>query len=324
MSEDVEFISSEFDIFVKKPIQSAILDNHVVRYKPIATLDQNDLEFLVPGDNETYIDLNFKLFVKGMLVGADGKTIDASDHTAGTNNLLHSLFSQCSIALNGVNITPASELYPYRSYMEALLTYCPDAANSHLTNAFWYIDEGGVLADDPTSTSIKNKGFAKRWERQEESKVIELYGRLHADICNVSQFLLSGVRLQIKLTKAKDDLYLMNSNPETKATFKFLDAELVVRRIRPNPKIFVAHNEALSKGIHALYKFTRVELKTFTNAGGLQALSINNAVLCVLPKRLIFTMVKNTDFLGSRNSNPYNFRHYDLTSFTMNVNGRHS
>ena len=33
-------------------------------------------------------------------------------------------------------------------------------------------------------------------------------------------------------------------------------------------------------------------------------------------------MVKNTDFLGSRNSNPYNLRHYDLTSFTMYVNGK--
>jgi len=53
-SVDVEFISSEFDIFVKKPTQSAILDSHVVRFKPIATVDQNDLEFLVPGDNETY------------------------------------------------------------------------------------------------------------------------------------------------------------------------------------------------------------------------------------------------------------------------------
>jgi hypothetical protein len=54
MSEDVEFISSEFDTFVKKPIQSAILDTHVVRYKPMAAVDQNDLEFLVPGENETY------------------------------------------------------------------------------------------------------------------------------------------------------------------------------------------------------------------------------------------------------------------------------
>ena len=42
----------------------------------------------------------------------------------------------------------------------------------------------------------------------------------------------------------------------------------------------------------------------------------------MLPKRLIFTMVKNTDFLGSKDSNPYNLRHYDLTNFTMYVNGR--
>jgi hypothetical protein len=75
-----------------------------------------------------------------------------------------------------VNITPASELYPYRSYLETLLTYSPDVANSHLTNAFWYIDEGDVLAGDPTSTSIKNKDFVKRLERQKESKIIELYG----------------------------------------------------------------------------------------------------------------------------------------------------
>ena len=66
---------------------------------------------------------------------------------------------------------------------------------------------------------------------------------------------------------------------------------------------------------------TRVELRTFTYAGGTQAISINNAVLGALPKRLIFTMVKNTDFLGSRNSNTYN-RHYDLTNFTMYVNDR--
>jgi len=114
------------------------------------------------------------------------------------------VFSQCSISLNGVNITPASELYPYRSYLETLLTYGSDASNSHLTNAYWYLDEGDVLAGDPTSDSIKNKGSVKRWERQKQSKVIELYSRLHADICNVSQFLLSGVPMQIRFTKAKD------------------------------------------------------------------------------------------------------------------------
>jgi len=162
-------VSSEFDIFVQKPIQTAILD--VVRCMSIATVDQNVLEFFVPGDNETYIDQDIKLYVRGQIIGADGKDVDASDFTAGTNNFLNSLFSQCSISLNGVNITPTSELYPYRSYLETLLSYGSDASNSHLTNAYWYLDEGDVLAGDPTSANIKNKGFFKRWERQKQSKV---------------------------------------------------------------------------------------------------------------------------------------------------------
>jgi len=86
--------------------------------------------------------------------------------------------------------------------------------------------------------------------------------------------------MQVRLTKAKDDFYLMNAHDDTKtkATFKFLDAELIVRRIRPSPKFSVAHNEALSKGCIARYNLTRVELKTFTFAGGPQPISINNAV----------------------------------------------
>jgi len=60
-----------------------------------------------------------------------------------------------------VNITPASEVYPYRSYLETPLTYGSEASNSHLTNAYLYLDEGDVLAGDATYDSIKKKGFVK-------------------------------------------------------------------------------------------------------------------------------------------------------------------
>ena len=33
-------------------------------------------------------------------------------------------------------------------------------------------------------------------------------------------------------------------------------------------------------------------------------------------------MVKNTEFLGSVTTNPYYFRHYDLSSFALKVNGK--
>jgi hypothetical protein len=93
-----------------------------------------------------------------------------------TNNFLHSLFSQCTITLNVVTITLAAGLYGYRAYLETLLTYGSDAASSHLTNAFWYHDNGDTQANDPTDkyTDSTNKGFIARWNRIKQSKEVEL------------------------------------------------------------------------------------------------------------------------------------------------------
>ena len=59
------FVSSEFDIFARKPVQESILETLGVFYKPIASVDQSDLEFLIPADSETYIDLDIKVYVHG-------------------------------------------------------------------------------------------------------------------------------------------------------------------------------------------------------------------------------------------------------------------
>jgi hypothetical protein len=55
---------------------------------------------------------------------------------------------------------------------------------------------------------------------------------------------------------------------------------------------------------------TRVDLKTFKFSAWSKSQSIDNAVLGPLPKRLLFSMIKNSDFNGSVDTNPYKFRHY--------------
>ena len=104
--------------------------------------------------------------------------------------------------------------------------------------------------------------------------------------------------------------------------FQFLDAQLWVKRVRPNPTIPLAHKAVLDKGGVARYNMTRFELKSFTFSSGSQSLSIDNAVLGPVPKRILFTMIKNKDFLGSIDTNPHFFRHYDLSSFALYVNGK--
>jgi len=115
---------------------------------------------------------------------------------------------------------------------------------------------------------------------------------------------------------------MMSMEADSKTTFKFLDAQLLVKRMKSDPVTLLAHNATLNTGALARYKMTRVELKTFTFSTGSKSLSIDNAFMGHVPKRLLFTMVKNADFIGSMDTNPYKFRHYDISDFSLFVNGK--
>jgi hypothetical protein len=84
----------EFDIFAKRPVQTAVQSAQVTHYKPIAPVDLSDLEFVIPGD--------IHISVRGKLVAQGVSVFDPADSTTVVKDLLHSLFSQSSITLNGV------------------------------------------------------------------------------------------------------------------------------------------------------------------------------------------------------------------------------
>ena len=77
----------------------------------------------------------------------------------------------------------------------------------------------------------------------------------------------------------------MSKAAESKVVLKFLDAQLLVNRVRPNTTYLIAHNTDLQAGAIA-NNMTRVELKTIRFSSGSQRLSIDNAILGPKPKRL--------------------------------------
>jgi len=70
---------------------------------------------------------------------------------------------------------------------------------------------------------MRKKNSITRWNRIKQSKEVQLYGRIHSEICNVPLYLIPGVRMQIKVTKARPSFYLMYKDAETKKVFKFLE-----------------------------------------------------------------------------------------------------
>ena len=128
---------------------------------------------------------------------------------------------------------------------------------------------------------------------------MQLFGRLNSDICNIIPYLPPDVKLQIKLTKGRRGLYLMDTKADSTTKFQCPVSYRIVNRIRPNSAYLIAHNATLAKGDPARYNTTSVALKKFTYSAGPISLSIDNAVLRQLPKGLLFNMFKNNDFLRS-------------------------
>jgi hypothetical protein len=80
--------SSEFDIFADRPVQTSTVRTVEIGHKPTTVIDQRDLEFTIPKDDERYLDPDMQLYIKGQLLGANGAELDIKDYTAGVNMLI--------------------------------------------------------------------------------------------------------------------------------------------------------------------------------------------------------------------------------------------
>ena len=130
-----------------------------VEHRPIANLtSEGPVEFLVKGAGEQYLDLaNSYLYAECKVVNADGSDLNNGTHVAPINNLLHSLFSQVDIQLNNNMVSPSTNTYGYRAYLETLFNYGEDAKNSWLTMQLLYQDVARKFDGGDPTDATRNK-----------------------------------------------------------------------------------------------------------------------------------------------------------------------
>ena len=173
------------------------------------------------------MDLNIHSSVKGKQVAHNGSALDEADRTTVVNNI-HSLFSQWCFSTD--SRSRPSRIYTTMGCITKIYSlYGHDASETHLTNSFWFPNDGNFQTHNPPADST-NRGYRSRWKRTNKSSEAEMHGRVHGDLFNVCLIRLPGAQLQIKFTKSKSDLYVLSFKGDTGASFKFLDATLHVRR----------------------------------------------------------------------------------------------
>jgi len=231
------------------------------------------------------------------------------------NNLLHSLFSQVDVSLNGTLITNSTNTYPYRVYLENLLSYGPAGKGSQLTSEMFYKDEAGKC-----EAGMKNRGLVKRAAFFARSREVDLVGRLHSDIFFQQRYILNEVNTKIKLTRSKDALCLMAIG-EQAFRIKLTGAAMLIRKVKISPSVYLAHAKTLESGM-AKYPIRRVVCKTFTIPTGNLDVSQEKLFNGQLPSRLILGCIDNRAFNGDLSRNPFNFQHFQRRQLAVYLDGQ--
>ena len=80
----------------------------------------------------TYNDINAHTMISVRLrLEQSGEAIEDTALVAPVNNFLHSLFNQVDVFFNEKAVSPPSNSYAYRAYIETLLNYSNEAKKSH-------------------------------------------------------------------------------------------------------------------------------------------------------------------------------------------------
>lgn len=302
---------SELDIFATPPTQTSIESGSTLCFRPISTLsDTAPIEFLVTASGDEYIDLTHTtLHIIAKIKPITPLPPGTEAEFGPVNNWIHSLFSQVDVYLNQKCISPPSNNYAYRAYIENLLNYGDLAKKSHLTASLWYADDAGKF------NAVGNKGYIKRKSITANESEVELFSNLHCDIFNINKFMVNGVDLGLKLIRNKNEFHLIGTTP---GKVEIIEANLFVRKVKINPSILLAHARALNV-TSAKYPINRVEIKTLTIGTGIQSKSIDNIFLGQIPKRCIIGMVDSQGFNGSQNLNPFNFEHFNYNYLALYI-----
>ena len=275
---------------------------------------------MIPGTGDAYLDLaNTYLLNRAKVVRGVGTDLAADTPVVPANNWLHSLFSQVDVYLNDTLVTPSSNTYPFRTYVDTVLSYGAEAKNTKLTSQLWYKDTAGHM--DVTTVDGGNTGLIERQRHVAESRIVEMMGRLHVDLFLQDRFLLNGVSVKIRLVRSKDAFSLMagGQNPDYKV--QIVDAVLFARKAVLSPTVQMAHIKALEKGT-AKYPIRPVDCKVYSIPQGAMSHTHENLFLGTLPKRLILWCIDNDAYNGEYSKNPFNAKNNAINFLAVYVDGR--
>ena len=299
-----------------KMVQNDIDHTYDVELTPHNTIIQgNNLLFHIEGGSD-WVDLaNTFLTVDIQMTDADGAGVESTTAAAPINNIFHSLWSQVQVVLKNSTISHPSPNYPYRAYIENLLNFSAASKNSWMKNHGFCLDQAGKF-DDSSNTAI-----AKRRKPLEGKKIFKLKGKLCTDIGAQPLLIPSHTDIKFTLTPSPGDFLIQNFVTDKTFKITIVAAKLAVRKVKLYADRVVQFEKQIAKEPVRL-PISQVRVSTISVAQGLTSFHQNSIFSGELPTSVVVGLVANASYTGTRDKNPFNFRHFDLSHIQLRVNDK--
>ena len=257
-----EATHSSLDLF-EKPLLLVTFDRlFEQKAGPLYSPTGSSLEFEIVGDRNNFIDLQkIYLEIKFRVFRNNGNDLrfttgDAnnSDTPHLVNNVLHSLFADCTVSANGIKISSANGHYAHKSFIETEFSHGSDAKKT------WLKCQGYDYEADPSS--VQPATITAWQETVRRSAQLALYWKIATDFFSCEKHLTSGVTLRISFRRSQDDFEIVSEDGAKHHKIKIDEANLFVRIMTVSDIVPGAIEKTLLKTF-AMYRYNEVISKVF-------------------------------------------------------------
>ena len=236
---------------------------------------------------------------------------NASDTPFFVNNILHSLFADCTVSANGNKISSANGHYAHKCFIETEFSHGSDAKST------WLKCQGYEYESD--LNTIANATIAQRELLVRRSIQLTLYGKFAVDFFSCEKHLISGVTMRISFRRSQDD-FIISEDGAKHYKVKLDEAMLFVRKMTVSDNVVGAIEKTLLK-TPAMYRYIEVISKAFLAIAGQQSWKQEDIFTKEPIRRLIIAMSASAAFIGTNTENPVSYRKFGLNEITVYRNG---
>jgi hypothetical protein len=241
-----------------------------------------------------------------------------------------------SVKINNTCIDKLDHLYMYKADLENRLGYGTNVKTGSLSlqlydeesRAFETLTPEALTKmfsqDGDTVFDARDAALRARYQKTKGSKQIQFMGDIHHGLFQQDKFLPPQTSLEIIFDRNSPELYLLTDQKnDKKYEFAVDTMHLLVRRVKTTAAVTMDEEKlCVTENIDRVFPIRHVAMKSITYGGTCDELQTSNITAGgVVPKRIIFALIRNKAKSGSYGFDPFNYQHFKTTGVSVRCDG---